>query len=67
MHAQYPRRPGLEAEMSLRPRFLAPDDAGSGRLARMIAQVPGGDSGIGRSGDAASRATCAIRLFAAKR
>ncbi|MGR4867433.1 SDR family oxidoreductase [Variovorax sp. LARHSF232] len=42
-------KPGLEAEMELRPRFLAPDYRGSGKLQGMCALVTGGDSGIGRA------------------
>jgi NAD(P)-dependent dehydrogenase (short-subunit alcohol dehydrogenase family) len=35
--------------MELRPRFMAPDYHGSGKLKGMCALVTGGDSGIGRS------------------
>jgi NAD(P)-dependent dehydrogenase (short-subunit alcohol dehydrogenase family) len=42
-------KPGLEAQMELRPRFLAPDYRGSGKLQGMCALVTGGDSGIGRA------------------
>lgn len=42
-------KPGLEAQMQLKPRFLAPDYSGSGKLAGMVAIVTGGDSGIGRA------------------
>jgi NAD(P)-dependent dehydrogenase (short-subunit alcohol dehydrogenase family) len=42
-------KPGTEADMQLRPRFLAPDYRGSGKLAGMSALVTGGDSGIGRA------------------
>jgi NAD(P)-dependent dehydrogenase (short-subunit alcohol dehydrogenase family) len=46
---QHLRKPGLEAEMELKPRFLAPDYRGSGKLKGMVALITGGDSGIGRS------------------
>jgi NAD(P)-dependent dehydrogenase (short-subunit alcohol dehydrogenase family) len=49
MPAQHLRKPGLEAEMALRPRFEAPDYKGSGKLEGMSALVTGGDSGIGRA------------------
>jgi NAD(P)-dependent dehydrogenase (short-subunit alcohol dehydrogenase family) len=42
-------KPGLEADMQLRPRFEAPDYKGSGKLEGMTALVTGGDSGIGRA------------------
>ena len=42
-------KPGHEAEMPLAPRFMAPDYAGSGKLAGMAAIITGGDSGIGRA------------------
>jgi NAD(P)-dependent dehydrogenase (short-subunit alcohol dehydrogenase family) len=47
--AQHLSKPGLEAEMALRPRFEAPDYKGSGKLEGMAALVTGGDSGIGRA------------------
>jgi NAD(P)-dependent dehydrogenase (short-subunit alcohol dehydrogenase family) len=43
------KKPGNEADMQLRPRFLAPDYRGSGKLEGMCALVTGGDSGIGRA------------------
>jgi NAD(P)-dependent dehydrogenase (short-subunit alcohol dehydrogenase family) len=46
---QHLEKPGLEAEMELKPRFLAPDYLGSGKLEGMAALVTGGDSGIGRA------------------
>jgi NAD(P)-dependent dehydrogenase (short-subunit alcohol dehydrogenase family) len=46
---QHMQKPGLEAEMALKPRFLAPDYRGSGKLEGMVALVTGGDSGIGRA------------------
>ena len=47
--AQHLSKPGSEAQMSLKPRFLAPDYCGSGKLAGMVAIITGGDSGIGRA------------------
>ncbi|TFZ05839.1 SDR family oxidoreductase [Ramlibacter henchirensis] len=47
--AQHMEKPGLEAEMKLKPRFEAPDYKGSGKLEGMAALVTGGDSGIGRA------------------
>jgi NAD(P)-dependent dehydrogenase (short-subunit alcohol dehydrogenase family) len=49
MPAQHLRKPGIEAEMDLRPRFTAPAYRGSGKLEGMAALVTGGDSGIGRA------------------
>jgi NAD(P)-dependent dehydrogenase (short-subunit alcohol dehydrogenase family) len=46
---QHMAKPGLEADMELRPRFMAPDYKGSGKLEGMAAIVTGGDSGIGRA------------------
>jgi NAD(P)-dependent dehydrogenase (short-subunit alcohol dehydrogenase family) len=46
---QHMEKPGLEAEMALKPRFLAPDYRGSGKLKGMVALITGGDSGIGRA------------------
>mgnify|MGYP003583673816 CR=1 FL=1 len=42
-------KPGIEAQMELRPRYEAPDYRGSGKLQDMRAVVTGGDSGIGRA------------------
>ena len=47
--AEKHRKPGLEADMKLKPRFMAPDYQGSGKLEGMSAIVTGGDSGIGRA------------------
>jgi NAD(P)-dependent dehydrogenase (short-subunit alcohol dehydrogenase family) len=49
MPAQHLAKPGTEAQMELRPKFLAPDYRGSGKLDGMTALVTGGDSGIGRA------------------
>ncbi len=47
--AQSLRKPGNEHDLELEPRYLAPDYAGSGKLAGKVALVTGGDSGIGRA------------------
>src|SRR5687768_9772037 len=47
--AQHLEKPGLEAEMELKPQFYAPDYRGSGKLKGMVALITGGDSGIGRA------------------
>ena len=49
MPTQHLEKPGLEAEMDLKPQFMAPDYRGSGKLAGMVAIITGGDSGIGRA------------------
>lgn len=49
MPAQTLAKPGNEHELSLAPRFLAPDYVGSGKLKGMRALITGGDSGIGRA------------------
>jgi NAD(P)-dependent dehydrogenase (short-subunit alcohol dehydrogenase family) len=49
MPAQHQAKPGIEAEMTPRPEFLAPDYKGSGKLKDKAALITGGDSGIGRS------------------
>jgi NAD(P)-dependent dehydrogenase (short-subunit alcohol dehydrogenase family) len=47
--AQHLEKPGLEADMALKPRFMAPDYRGSDKLRGMVALITGGDSGIGRA------------------
>jgi hypothetical protein len=47
--AQHLEKPGLEADMALKPQFYAPEYRGSGTLRGMVALITGGDSGIGRA------------------
>lgn len=49
MPAQHLKKPGLETEMALKPRFMAPHYKGSGKLDGFSTIVTGGDSGIGRA------------------
>jgi len=46
---QHQKKPGIEQQLDPRPQFLAPNYAGSGKLAGMAALITGGDSGIGRA------------------
>lgn len=49
MPAQEQPRPGIEAEMTPRPEYLAPNYKGSEKLKGKAAIITGGDSGIGRA------------------
>ncbi|MEO6319261.1 MAG: SDR family oxidoreductase [Polaromonas sp.] len=49
MPSQHLKKPGLEADMVLKPKFMAQGYKGSGKLEGMTALVTGGDSGIGRA------------------
>jgi NAD(P)-dependent dehydrogenase (short-subunit alcohol dehydrogenase family) len=49
MASRHLSKPGNEADMALKPRFLAEAYLGSGKLQGMTAIVTGGDSGIGRA------------------
>jgi NAD(P)-dependent dehydrogenase (short-subunit alcohol dehydrogenase family) len=46
---QHLEKPGQEADMQLKPQYLAPHYRGSGKLKGMVALITGGDSGIGRA------------------
>jgi NAD(P)-dependent dehydrogenase (short-subunit alcohol dehydrogenase family) len=47
--AQHQQKPGIEAEIRPRPKYLAPTYKGSEKLKDKAAIVTGGDSGIGRA------------------
>lgn len=47
--SQHLQKPGQEADMELKPQFMAPHYKGSGKLEGMAALITGGDSGIGRA------------------
>jgi NAD(P)-dependent dehydrogenase (short-subunit alcohol dehydrogenase family) len=49
MPAQHTGKPGLEAELELKPRYEAPHYRGSSKLNNKAALITGGDSGIGRA------------------
>jgi NAD(P)-dependent dehydrogenase (short-subunit alcohol dehydrogenase family) len=49
MPAQHQSKPGIEAEMSPRPNYLAPLYQGANKLKGKVALITGGDSGIGRA------------------
>jgi len=49
MPEQHLAKPGLEAQMAVKPRFMAEHYKGSGKLEGQVAIVTGGDSGIGRA------------------
>ncbi|NHZ81718.1 SDR family oxidoreductase [Massilia sp. CCM 8695] len=47
--SQHLVKPGIEASMELKPRFMAEGYKGSGKLLGQTAIITGGDSGIGRA------------------
>jgi NAD(P)-dependent dehydrogenase (short-subunit alcohol dehydrogenase family) len=49
MPAQHVEKPGIEAELELKPRYEAPHYKGAGKLEGRAALITGGDSGIGRA------------------
>jgi NAD(P)-dependent dehydrogenase (short-subunit alcohol dehydrogenase family) len=49
MPAQHIEKPGLEAELELKPQYEAPHYRGSSKLNNKAALITGGDSGIGRA------------------
>jgi NAD(P)-dependent dehydrogenase (short-subunit alcohol dehydrogenase family) len=49
MPRQHLAKPGIEADLDLQPRYLAPDYIGSEKLKGKVAIITGGDSGIGRA------------------
>ena len=49
MPEQHLAKPGIEAQMEMKPKFMAEQYKGSGKLEGMSAIVTGADSGIGRA------------------
>jgi NAD(P)-dependent dehydrogenase (short-subunit alcohol dehydrogenase family) len=46
---QHLQKPGIERDLKPRPKYLAPEYRGSGKLEGMVGLITGGDSGIGRA------------------
>lgn len=49
MPEQHQEKPGLESKLTPRPRYKAPHYKGADKLAKKVALITGGDSGIGRA------------------
>ena len=47
--SQHLKKPGVEAQMELKPKFMAQAYKGSGKLEGLTALITGADSGIGRA------------------